>query len=104
VDNKNRTRERLGGGDDMGEVGVILATFLLLVILFFVIRLVLGPLKLATHILINSGIALVLLILINLAGSYLGFHLPVNPVSVIGVGILGLPGLILLILLTFLFA
>lgn len=87
----------------MGEVGVILATFLLLVVLFFVIRLVLGPLKIVTHILINSGIALALLLVINLVGSYLGFHLPVNPISVIGVGILGVPGLILLALLTFLF-
>lgn len=87
----------------MGEVGVILATFILLVVLFFVVRLILGPLKVLTHILINSGIALVLLIVINLVGSYLGFHLPINPVSVIGVGILGIPGLVLLSFLTFLF-
>lgn len=87
----------------MGEAGVILATFLLLVVLFFVIRLILGPLKLLTNILINCGIALVALIVINLAGSYFGIHLPINPVSVIGVGILGGPGLVLLSFLTYLF-
>jgi len=87
----------------MGQVGVILATFILLVVLFFVIRLVLGPIKLLTQILVNSAIALVLLIVLNLAGSYLGFHLPINPVSVIGVGILGIPGLALLSLMTYLF-
>lgn len=87
----------------MNEIGVILATFLLLVVLFFVLRLVLGPLKIITRLLINSGLALGCLLLINLVGQRWGFHLPINPVSVIGVGILGLPGLLLLALLTYLF-
>ncbi|MFY9173901.1 MAG: pro-sigmaK processing inhibitor BofA family protein [Peptococcia bacterium] len=87
----------------MNDIGVILATFLLLVVLFFVLRLLLGPLRIITRLLINSGIALVCLLLINLVGRRWGIHLPVNPVSVIGVGILGLPGLILLIFLTYLF-
>jgi len=87
----------------MGEIGVILATFLLLVVLFFVLRLLLGPIKIITRILFNSGIALVLLIVINWIGRYFGFHLPVNPVSVIGVGVLGVPGLILLFFLSYLF-
>ena len=87
----------------MGEVGVILATFLLLVVIFFVVRLVLGPLRLLTRLLINSGIGLAVLLLLNMIGSSFNFHLPVNPVSVLLVGILGLPGLLLVALFNFLF-
>lgn len=86
----------------MYEIGVILSTFILLVVLFFILRLLLGPLKFLTKILINGGIALGCLLLINLIGRKWGVHLPVNPVSVIGVGALGIPGLILLIVLTYL--
>ncbi|QNB47257.1 pro-sigmaK processing inhibitor BofA [Thermanaerosceptrum fracticalcis] len=85
------------------EVGVILATLLLLVMLFFIIRLVVGPLKVLSRLFVNCAIALVALIVINFIGSYIGIHLPINPVSVIGIGILGIPGLLLFAFLSYLF-
>lgn len=85
------------------EVGVILATLLLLMSLYIIIRLTLGPLKIITRFFVHCLIALLVLIGINVIGFYTGFHLPVNPVSVIGVGILGFPGLVLVALLSFLF-
>ncbi|MBZ4654996.1 MAG: pro-sigmaK processing inhibitor BofA [Peptococcaceae bacterium] len=85
------------------EVGVILATLLLLVMLFFIIRLVVGPLKVLSWLFVNCGIALVALIVINFIGSYLGIHLPINPLSVIGIGVLGVPGLLLFAFLSYLF-
>ncbi len=85
------------------EVGVILATLLLLIILFFILRLVVGPLKILSRLLVNCGIAFVVLIVINFVGSYIGIHLPINPVSVIGIGLLGVPGLLLFAFLSYLF-
>jgi len=85
------------------EIGVILATLLLLAVLYIIIRLVLGPLKIITRFFINCGIALIALIVVNFIGRYTGFHLPVNPVSVMSVGILGVPGFILIAFLSFLF-
>lgn len=85
------------------EVGVILATLLLLVVLYVIIRLVLGPLKIITRFFINCGIALIVLIAVNLIGSYFGFHLPVNPFSVMSIGILGVPGFVLIAFLSYLF-
>ncbi|HHY05884.1 MAG TPA: SigmaK-factor processing regulatory BofA [Clostridia bacterium] len=85
------------------EVGVILATLLLLIVLYLIVRLTLGPLKVLTRFFVHCLIALLVLVGLNFAGFYAGFHLPVNPVSVMGVGILGFPGLILLAFLSYLF-
>lgn len=85
------------------EIGVIFATLLLLFVLFITIRLILGPLKILTHLFINCGIAVVILIIVNIIGGYLQFHIPVNPVSVISIGVLGVPGFILVSFLSFLF-
>lgn len=85
------------------EVGVILATLLLLIMLFFIIRLVVGPLKVLSRLFVNCGIALAALVIINFIGSYIGIHLPVNPLSVIGIGILGVPGFLLFAFLSYLF-
>lgn len=85
------------------EVGVILATLLLLFVLFLIIRLILGPLRILTRFFKHCLLALLVLVGLNLGGFYSGFHLPVNPVSVMGVGVLGLPGLAMLTFFSYLF-
>lgn len=84
------------------EIGVILATLLLLAVLYLIIRLVLGPLKVITRFFINCGLALVVLILVNIIGNYFSFHLPINPASVMSIGVLGVPGFFLVALLSYL--
>ncbi|MDX9873055.1 MAG: pro-sigmaK processing inhibitor BofA family protein [Clostridia bacterium] len=85
------------------EIGVILATLLLLVILFVIVRVLLGPLKVITRLFINCGIALLVLIAVNYAGLYFNFHIPINPVSIVGIGLLGAPGFVLVSFLSYLF-
>ncbi len=84
------------------EIGVIFATLLLLGVLFLVIRLVLGPLKVISMFFLHCGIALVALVIVNFAGRYFGLHLPINPVSVMSIGVLGVPGFLLVAFLSFL--
>lgn len=86
----------------MFEAGVILAGVLLLIILLIITRLIMGPLKNISRLIINCAIALTTLVILNILGGYFGFHLPLNPVSVAGVGILGVPGLALLSAMSFL--
>ncbi len=85
------------------EIGVIFATLLLLLVLYLIIRLILGPLKILTRFLINCGLALAILVGCNFVGQYLGFHLPINLISVLSLGILGVPGFLLVSFLTYLF-
>ncbi|MGE5395911.1 MAG: pro-sigmaK processing inhibitor BofA family protein [Chitinophagales bacterium] len=45
---------------------------------------------------IRTGIGVVLLLLVNLIGNFFSFLLPVNAVSVLTTGFLGIPGILLL--------
>ncbi len=87
----------------MVEVGVIIAGMVLLMILMVLTRMVMGPMKTVSRVVVNCALALGVLCILNLVGNFAGFHLPMNPVTVIGVGVLGAPGLGLLSVLSFLF-
>jgi inhibitor of the pro-sigma K processing machinery len=83
--------------------GIIFAALFLLFLIYIVVKVMIVPIQWIVKILVNSVLALVGLIILNIIGSFVGFHLPVNFVTVIGVGVLGIPGLILLIIMHFLF-
>jgi len=60
------------------------------------------PLRLALRLFINGLLGGVVILLINLLGQSIHFHLSLNVFSALIVGILGLPGVILLIILKYL--
>lgn len=68
-----------------------------LALLFLIIKLLKWPLK----ILINGILGIILLYISNIVGSYIGFVLPINAISALVVGFLGIPGIIFLILFQF---
>ncbi len=82
--------------------GIVFAAFFLLILIYIVVRVMFKPIKWLVKLIVNSIVALVGIMVINIIGNYFGYHLPINPVSVIGVGVLGVPGLFLLILMNFL--
>ncbi|WP_024832708.1 pro-sigmaK processing inhibitor BofA family protein [Ruminiclostridium josui] len=57
--------------------------------------------KIVKKLLINIILAVVLLIIINFIGSYFNFRIALNVYSALIVGVLGVPGLILLVFLKF---
>lgn len=81
----------------MNTANVIMAAIFLGVIIFIIAQLVMKPMKLIWKLLINSVIGLVLLMIANFAGSYFNFALPINIITVIISGFLGIPGILLLI-------
>ena len=68
-----------------------------LALLFLIIKLLKWPLK----ILINGILWIILLYIANIVGSYIGFVLPVNAISALIAGFLGIPGIIFLVLFQF---
>ncbi|MBS5126369.1 MAG: pro-sigmaK processing inhibitor BofA family protein [Clostridium sp.] len=68
-----------------------------LALLFLIIKLLKWPLK----ILINGILGIILLYIANIVGSYIGFVLPVNAISALIAGFLGIPGIIFLVLFQF---
>ncbi len=75
-------------------IGAIVAVFIILKILAW-------PLKKIVKVLINIAIGGLLLLLVNYIGSYFNFSIAINWISALTVGILGIPGLIILIILQF---
>ena len=57
------------------------------------------PLKALLKLIVNSVLGGLLIFIINLIGSAWGFHIGLNVVTTVLVGLLGIPGAILLIIL-----
>lgn len=57
------------------------------------------PMKLITKLIINSALGALLIFIINLVGTSFNFHIGLNVINSVIVGILGIPGAVLLILI-----
>lgn len=77
----------------------ILAFLFGLVLLYIVGMLLVIPLKVIFKLIINGIIGGVILFLFNLIGGLFGLSIAINPLNAIIVGILGVPGVILLLIL-----
>ena len=77
-------------------------TYLACIFFLFIFgRLFILPLKSIFKLIINSVLGGVLIWIINLVGAHFGFHIGLNLFTTIFVGILGIPGCIFLIIMTF---
>lgn len=61
------------------------------------------PLKFLIRLIAWTALGVVLLWAINLALGYFGFHIAINPLTILTAGILQLPGIVLLVVLNILF-
>lgn len=75
----------------------------LLFLLLVVFKLFSAPLRLALKVCINTALGFLALAVLDWLGPPLGLHIGVNLINALIVGILGLPGLALLILLQWVF-
>ena len=83
----------------MEVLNVIIAALFLLVILYIVAQVFIKQVKLLWKLLLNSAVGLVIVLIVNYLASYFDFSLPINIISVLIAGFLGIPGVILLICL-----
>ena len=67
--------------------------------IFLVGRIFIVPIKTILKLVLNSILGGVLIYIINLVGASYGFHIGINFVTTICIGMLGIPGAILLIVL-----
>lgn len=81
----------------MATANLMMAIIFLVVIVFIIAQLIMKPLKLVWKLIINSIVGLVLLMLANFIGAYFDFGLPLNIITVLIAGFLGIPGILLLI-------
>ena len=86
----------------MDRLLIILAWIIGVLIVFAFGKAMLLPLKVLGRFVLNGILGGIAILLINLIGGPLGFTISLNVVSALIAGILGLPGIILLVILKFL--
>ena len=79
---------------------LMLAAAVVLVILL--LKILTAPIKLIFKLLINAALGFVILFVFNFLGAFVGLTLDVNLLSCLAAGIMGVPGVILLVVLHFL--
>lgn len=77
-------------------VGIVIAVIIIAKILSW-------PLKIIIKLVLNIIIGLILLLLVNTFAGPIGLHIPFNTVTALVAGTLGIPGVILLIILNYIF-
>ena len=80
------------------EMGVFLTFGGTLILLFLFGKTLLIPLKIVLKMIVNSLMGGILLVVFNAVGSSLGLMIPMNFVNAVIVGLLGIPGVIMLLL------
>jgi len=85
---------------------IIIALAMIAVLVFALVllfKLLKRPIKIIFKLLLNTLLGFVILIIFNFLGGFVDFSLDINFISAAVTGILGLPGVILLVLLKLLF-
>lgn len=80
---------------------LVIAYGLGVLLVYLIARALVLPLKLTLELLANALIGAVLLLLFNVVGGYWGYHVPLNPVTAVLAGMLGIPGVALLVVLKY---
>lgn len=83
------------------DPNIVLAFGVGVLLLYLVGRVLVVPLKYLAKFLINAVIGGILLWVLNIFGNFIGLHIPINPVTALTAGFLGIPGVVLLVVLQF---
>lgn len=79
------------------STGIVIVVGILLLFLFF--KLFAKPIKWILKLLLNTLLGLVILVVVNYLGAFIGLKITVGWFSALVAGILGLPGVVLLLLI-----
>ncbi|MBQ3201308.1 MAG: pro-sigmaK processing inhibitor BofA family protein [Clostridia bacterium] len=79
-------------------VNTIVAFAVGLLILWILCKILSFPVKVIGKLIVNALVGAVVLFLFNLIGGFFGLSIPINALSAIITGILGVPGVILLLI------
>lgn len=82
-------------------MGNIIWFIIAILIVFVVAKIFAWPLKVLINLIINGVMGAVLLYLINFVGGNFGLVIPINAVTALIAGILGIPGVLFLIILNY---
>lgn len=82
------------------QIGVFLTYVGAIIVIFLVGKIFLWPLKMVLKLVASSLIGGIAILLINAVGAGFGLFIPLNIISAVVVGTLGIPGAVLLFIFT----
>ncbi len=93
--------EKITGGIRMGmQIGVLLTYAGAIILIFLIGKIFLWPIKLVLKLALNSVIGGAAILMINVLAVGFGIFIPLNILNALIVGVLGLPGAVLLLIFT----
>lgn len=81
------------------DIKMLLVYFACVIAIFIIGKLLFVPLKMIFKLILNSILGGILIWIINLAGITWGLHIGINIITMLTVGLLGVPGAVLLTVL-----
>jgi len=87
----------------MNIIGTILLILAGVLLIFCLFKLFKAPIKLLLKLIINTVLAFIFLFVFNFLGAFIGVTLGLNLVNALIIGVLGMPGLGLLLILNWIF-
>ena len=81
------------------DINIIISVVICIIFLLIFGKIFLLPVKKIFKLVLNTGLGALAIFIINTIGTSFGFHIGLNIINAIIVGILGIPGAVLLILL-----
>ena len=81
------------------DINIIISVVICIIFLLIFGKIFLLPVKKIFKLVINTGLGALAIFIINTIGTSFGFHIGLNIINALIVGILGIPGAALLILL-----
>lgn len=80
-----------------------LVLILTIIAVIIIAKIFTWPLKKILKLLLNIAVGLVMILLVNVFGESIGLHIPFNIITAIVAGSLGIPGVIALIVINYIF-
>lgn len=82
-------------------IEVIFAYIFGIIMLFLVAKLLLIPIKIVWKLALNAIVGGITLLLINFIGGFFGLYIPINIITALITGILGVPGVVMILILQY---
>lgn len=81
------------------EIGSLLAFVFGLFLLYIVGIALVIPIKLIVKLIVNGVLGGILLLMVNLIGSFIDISIVINPLTAVIAGVFGIPGILLLLII-----
>lgn len=85
------------------NANTVFALIFLTIVLFIIIRILIGPLKMFFKIIYSCILSTIGILGFNFIGNVLGLHIGVNIINILVIGMLGFPGMALVLFLQLIF-